>query len=297
MSNDTGTEAEKKDEMKNDKDDEDDEDEEEDEDYDPNADKDNDEGDEDGPLSNSVENVHETTKQLSFNQSLEVDEAFDSLFGKRNEFSEIDSSDISNLLERNKLESKEEKITYRKLLKRKRILTGIFGKTEANKMMRKHNKRDLTPIKKPRLVIPEKKVVKVIQKFAGKEVCIEKKISVTPSHLDPPLDPKESEVIPNNISEEIAGDTKRPIQVKKSGLDNILADLKGPKKISTVEKTSSDWESFKDKSGLEDEFEKNAQEGKNSYLKKKEFLERVDLRRFEQEKEARNRKRAASEMR
>jgi hypothetical protein len=51
-----------------------------------------------------------------------------------------------------------------------------------------------------------------------------------------------------------------------------------------------DWESFKDKTGIDEELRKKA-EGKDAYLVKQEFLQRVDLRKFEQEKAQRERER------
>ena len=80
---------------------------------------------------------------------------------------------------------------------------------------------------------------------------------------------------------------------KKTGIDAVLSQIKGPQKITTIDKTNVDWENFKDKTGMEEELRKKA-EGKDAYLVKKDFLNRVDVRRFEQEKEDRNRKRAAA---
>lgn len=271
-----------------------------DEDFDPTTDKDE-ENDPDDDLPNDVNDAEETNVQLSSSQNTEVNDAFDSLFGKSNEMLETTSlNEKGNQSKRSKLEKKKKKIALRKLQKRKRILTEIFGRTEASKMIKRHLKmkknvdmNDIASIDKSLLCIPEKKTVTVVQKFAGNEVSIQKKILVTPSITNDQI--IDNPTIVPGCSNDIKNTEKAkgPI-VKKSGLDNILADLKGPQKISTVEKTSSDWETFKDNSGLEDEFEKLAQGGKDSYLSKKEFLQRVDLRRFEQEKAARDSKRAAS---
>jgi hypothetical protein len=77
-----------------------------------------------------------------------------------------------------------------------------------------------------------------------------------------------------------------------SKIDNVLAQLAGAAKTSTVKKTSDDWESFKETDKqLQDELEKQAQ-GKDAYLVKKDFLLRVDNRKFEIEKEGRERERA-----
>ena len=66
-------------------------------------------------------------------------------------------------------------------------------------------------------------------------------------------------------------------------------------KISTIEKSNVDWETYKEKTNLNnEEFEKKAAQGDGSYLNKKEFLQRVDVRRFEHEKDERDRKRVAN---
>ena len=77
----------------------------------------------------------------------------------------------------------------------------------------------------------------------------------------------------------------------KAGIDSVLQQIAGPSKISTVAKTSADWDSFKTETGLEAELEKKAQ-GKDAFLVKQDFLTRVDNRKFELEKEDRNRERA-----
>ena len=87
-----------------------------------------------------------------------------------------------------------------------------------------------------------------------------------------------------------------PPEKKKSNLDNVLKQLAGPKKLNTVEKTSGDWENFKgtDKQ-LQDELERTAQ-GKDAFLVKQDFLERVDQRRFEIEKDERDAERARRQL-
>ena len=80
---------------------------------------------------------------------------------------------------------------------------------------------------------------------------------------------------------------------KAIGIDAVLSKINGPKKFTTIDKTNVDWETFKDKTGMEEELRKKA-EGKDAYLVKKDFLNRVDVRRFEQEKDDRNKKRAAA---
>jgi hypothetical protein len=79
---------------------------------------------------------------------------------------------------------------------------------------------------------------------------------------------------------------------KKQKLDEVLASLDGPKKVSTMEKTSIDWDRFKEKEGIEDEL---AHQTKDGYIEKQEFLQRLDLKRFEIEKAERDRVRKAQQ--
>ena len=52
-------------------------------------------------------------------------------------------------------------------------------------------------------------------------------------------------------------------EVKKrlNGLDQALEVLKGPKVVSTIAKSSNDWENYKEQEGLEDDLAKAAKDG------------------------------------
>ena len=81
-----------------------------------------------------------------------------------------------------------------------------------------------------------------------------------------------------------------------SNLDTVLQQISGPKKLNTVEKTSNDWESFKEtETTLKDELERTAQ-SKNAYLVKQDFLNRVDQRTFEIEKTQRDKERTTRQL-
>lgn len=75
------------------------------------------------------------------------------------------------------------------------------------------------------------------------------------------------------------------------GMKQILEQITGgPTKVSTVAKTSADWDQFKEQTGLAGKIEEKA-ESKEAYLKRQEFLTRVDHRKFEIEREERERNR------
>ncbi|RHY73639.1 hypothetical protein DYB26_001840 [Aphanomyces astaci] len=75
---------------------------------------------------------------------------------------------------------------------------------------------------------------------------------------------------------------------RESALDAALASLNQPKKVSTIEKSSLDWDSFKDEAGIVDELDQYTKDG---YLEKQDFLHRVDARKFELEKAVRDKQR------
>jgi hypothetical protein len=79
--------------------------------------------------------------------------------------------------------------------------------------------------------------------------------------------------------------------VKGSSLDQALNAIKGPKVVSTVAKSSYDWDTFKVEEGLEDDLSVAAKDG---YLTRKDFLNRCDTRKFEIEKEERQRNATAT---
>eukprot|EP00939_MAST-03C_sp_MAST-3C-sp1_P002712 g2712.t1 len=76
---------------------------------------------------------------------------------------------------------------------------------------------------------------------------------------------------------------------KVTSVDSILEAIKDPKKITTVEKSSYDWDKYKAEKGLDETFEKSAQ---NGYVDRQKFLNRVDWRRFESERKVREAERA-----
>jgi hypothetical protein len=77
---------------------------------------------------------------------------------------------------------------------------------------------------------------------------------------------------------------------RKGGVQNLLQELSGPQTTTTVAKTHADWGQFKEQTGLGDKLEEQA-ESKAAYLKRQDFLERVDHRKFELEKKDRERER------
>jgi hypothetical protein len=73
-----------------------------------------------------------------------------------------------------------------------------------------------------------------------------------------------------------------------TSLDQVLQELAGPSKVSTVAKTSADWDVFKTQHATTAEVLEERAQGKDAFLVKQDFLSRVDGRRFEQEKAQRD---------
>ncbi|XP_001641275.2 craniofacial development protein 1 [Nematostella vectensis] len=71
---------------------------------------------------------------------------------------------------------------------------------------------------------------------------------------------------------------------RKGGLGSVLGQIGKKPKISTLEKSKLDWETFKAEEGIEDDLKNYNKDG---YLEKQDFLQRTDVRLFEREKAAR----------
>mmetsp|Transcript_6809 Transcript_6809/g.9978 ORF Transcript_6809/g.9978 Transcript_6809/m.9978 type:complete len:274 (+) Transcript_6809:57-878(+) len=257
-----------------------DESDEEDEDYVPEPDAEADIGEHDDHA-----DEHDASGQvdasLSEAKRKVVDEAFDSLFGTANKRQKVDNALLTGGRKKGKVSDKK-----------KKLLANIFGKNAAENLIssassglkkkKRKTRESLVAISDEKLNmlmngVKQQKRVTEVKRFAGQDVRVE----VAPTSVNGTVSRTEG-----------ATDAAAPVQRKTGGLDKVLSELSGPQKISTVTKTSSDWDQFKDKHGLDDELQKKAQD-KDAYLVKKEFLQRVDLRRFEHEKADREMKRAA----
>jgi len=155
--------------------------------------------------------------------------------------------------------------TRRKVRQRNEsILAGIFGKKAAKLLARTEEaeseagvgaedikERVLASVKR----VQKKTKVTEIRKFAGQEIEVQRTVLQS------------------------AGPTSAPRA--KGGLDDVLSTIKGPKAVSTVAKSSMDWDGFKEKEGLEEDL---AAASKDGYLARKDFLDRVDVRTYEVDK-------------
>lgn len=87
---------------------------------------------------------------------------------------------------------------------------------------------------------------------------------------------------PKDVQDSQSSGIKRP-----GGLGSVIgAILNKKQKLSTLQKSMLDWNSFKKDEGIEEELDQHRR-GKDSYVDKQAFLQRSDLRQFEIERDIR----------
>ncbi|CAM9420452.1 unnamed protein product [Sphacelaria rigidula] len=167
--------------------------------------------------------------------------------------------------------------------KANKVLAGIFGKKAASSIvsgasMKKDVKKRKSSggagkseeVTRAQALAASRTVeVSEVKKYAGKEILVKRKVT--------------------------AGSAEHSAVAavqKKRGIDSVLAALDGPKSISTVTKSSMDWDTYKAAEGIEGDMDQATKDGKG-FLNKQDFLQRCDVRKFESELEARNAKRDA----
>ncbi|XP_042240246.1 craniofacial development protein 1-like [Homarus americanus] len=132
--------------------------------------------------------------------------------------------------------------------------------------------------------------VKITQvfEFAGEEVRVEKEVEADSVEAKAALiSPPETSTASEAKSPSGLQGKKRPV-----GLSSIVGLLDNKKqKLTTLEKTKLDWNSFKTHEGIDEDLEQH-KKSKHGYLDKQAFLERADLRQFEIERTMRMKKRS-----
>jgi len=271
---------------------------EEDEDYIPGQDPE--EGvpsDDENDVTNKLEQEEATAgPTLSITKQKAVDDAFNDLFG-------YNYTKAASVKSKSQLPVKSKSA----MQKQKNILSSIFGKTSSTKLM--SSSKATAALARPKassggIMRLEKRVIKEVKRFAGQEICIEKVVMVPifsgPGNGESKLSHSTANIngeSTNNASIDTnstapATSSSAP---KAKGLDNLLSEMSRPEKLSTISKTSTDWDLFKSKNAdeaLKEQLESRA-EGNDAFLVKKDFLDRVDHRRFELEKQERDRERAS----
>ncbi|XP_021264693.1 craniofacial development protein 1 [Numida meleagris] len=118
--------------------------------------------------------------------------------------------------------------------------------------------------------------------FAGEEVRVTKEVDSTSKEAKSFLKQQEKWQSSAPGSLPTVSGVKRP-----SGISSLLGKIGSKKqKMSTLEKSKLDWENFKEEEGIVEELAIHNR-GKDGYIERKAFLERVDHRQFEIERDIR----------
>jgi Bucentaur or craniofacial development len=71
-----------------------------------------------------------------------------------------------------------------------------------------------------------------------------------------------------------------------NNIESLLQQLDDTKKVSTITKTAMDWEQYKEQTNLKETLEHHTISS-SAYLPKQDFLHRVDIRKYDHEKQQR----------
>ena len=253
---------------------------EEDEDYVPGIEEASD--DDENDVSMEAEDIEQHV--LSITKQKAVDDAFLELFG----YTYVPTTIKSNGKISVKASSRS--------AKQRRILSRMFGKRSCVQLMSRAKSNAALVKPKPSsggMIRLEKRVIKEVKRFAGQEISVEKVVMVPVMMAASTQGGSPGVTLQSNSKSIASKPTAKPNPVPAKGLDSLLTTLSRPEKLSTISKTSADWDLFKTKNApeIKEDLENQAR-GKEAYLVKKDFLNRVDERRFEIEKGERDRERA-----
>ncbi|XP_031420237.1 craniofacial development protein 1 [Clupea harengus] len=134
----------------------------------------------------------------------------------------------------------------------------------------------------PKEKAPSKITITKVFDFAGEEVRVTKEVEADSKEAKSYLMEEEGSSQSEATSHGPGPSVKRP-----AGVSGILNRIGGKKqKMSTLEKSRLDWDTFKDEEGISDELAIHNR-GKEGYVERKNFLERVDQRQFKLERDVR----------
>ncbi|XP_048024201.1 craniofacial development protein 1 [Megalobrama amblycephala] len=128
--------------------------------------------------------------------------------------------------------------------------------------------------------------------FAGEEVRVTKEVDADSREAKSFL--KEEKALEEKEEQPVSSEPRPPVPLssgssvkRPAGMGSILNRIGTKKqKMSTLEKSKMDWDAFKTEEGIADELAIHNR-GKEGYVERKNFLERVDQRQFQLEKSVR----------
>uniref|UniRef100_A0A3Q0SUZ4 Craniofacial development protein 1 n=1 Tax=Amphilophus citrinellus TaxID=61819 RepID=A0A3Q0SUZ4_AMPCI len=128
---------------------------------------------------------------------------------------------------------------------------------------------------------PAKVTITKVFDFAGEEVRVNKEVSADSKEAKSYLKSQSIKSDEKSLCPCVCS-AKRP-----AGMSSVLNRIGGKKqKMSTLEKSKMDWDAFKSEEGITEELAIHNR-GREGYVERKNFLERVDHRQFELEKAVR----------
>ncbi|XP_036963867.1 craniofacial development protein 1 [Acanthopagrus latus] len=138
---------------------------------------------------------------------------------------------------------------------------------------------------------PPKVTITKVFDFAGEEVRVNKVVSADSKEAKTYLKSQNTKQEDNEDKEESLSTSQSPLPgpsaKRPASMMSILSRIGGKKqKMSTLEKSKMDWDAFKSEEGITEELAIHNR-GREGYVERKNFLERVDHRQFELEKEVR----------
>ncbi|KAM4801319.1 craniofacial development protein 1 isoform X1 [Urocitellus parryii] len=130
------------------------------------------------------------------------------------------------------------------------------------------------------------KITKVFD-FAGEEVRVTKEVDATSKEAKSFFKQNEKEKPQANVPSAVPSIPAGSGLKRSSGMSSLLGKIGSKKqKMSTLEKSKLDWENFKEEEGIGEELAIHNR-GKEGYIERKAFLDRVDHRQFEIERDLR----------
>lgn len=138
---------------------------------------------------------------------------------------------------------------------------------------------------------PAKVTITQVFDFAGEEVRVNKVVSADSREAKNYLKSQTAKEEENGDDKEASSPVQPPLPgpsaKRPAGMSSILGRIGGKKqKMSTLEKSKMDWDAFKSEEGITEELAIHNR-GRDGYVERKNFLERVDHRQFEIEKAVR----------
>ncbi|XP_073328828.1 craniofacial development protein 1 [Pagrus major] len=138
---------------------------------------------------------------------------------------------------------------------------------------------------------PTKVTITKVFDFAGEEVRVNKVVSADSREAKIYLKSQNTKQEDDEDEEKSLSTSQPPLPgpsaKRPTSMISILSRIGGKKqKMSTLEKSKMDWDAFKSEEGITEELAIHNR-GREGYVERKNFLERVDHRQFELEKEVR----------